>query len=139
MANQVNLPSVGTSHSKAGLCEEVFSILLAQSISITAQPHIIHRTKPFFSKQVQSEDNSSSSDLKLDAGPSEPISGHAVPVHQLHIMVLIHSIAHLTSVKSHPLLVTHKMQQPLWLKYLQLQQSKHLGVLPHVPTQDYQV
>ena len=69
MASQVNFPSVGTSNSEKGLYDEVFNILPGTVDAFRGAATYNSQDQAFsFHKQVRFEDNSSSPNLKPDAG-----------------------------------------------------------------------
>lgn len=82
LANQVNLPSVGSSHSEAGLHEEVFNILPGTVNQHHGAAMYNLQDQAFsFQKQVQFKDDSSSPYLKPDTGPHKTSSHttHNIP------------------------------------------------------------
>ena len=81
LASQTNLPSVATTHSGAGLREEVFNIRPATVNPCCGTAVYNSQDQTFFQKQVRFEDNSSSPDLKPEAGPSKLSSSHHIPHH----------------------------------------------------------
>ena len=89
LASQTSLPSVGSSHSGAGLCEEVFNILPGTVNPCRGTVTYNSQDQAFsFQKQVRFEDNSSSPDLKPDLGPHEPTFSQ--PVHSATLSLSSH-------------------------------------------------
>ena len=111
LASQASLPSVGSSHSGAGLHEEVFNILPG-----TVNPHRgtttynLHDQVFSFQKQVRFEDNSSSPNLKPDLDPHEPFSSQ--PVHSTTLPLSSHQHPH---TEHHFLLGLYHLIRPLML------------------------
>ena len=69
LAGQATLPSVGTSHTRSGLCEEVFKILPGTVNQCRGAAQYNSQDQAFsFHKQVRVEDNTSSPELRPDVG-----------------------------------------------------------------------
>ena len=67
LAGQASLPSVGTSHTRSGLCEEVFNILPGTVNQHRGAAQCQSQDQAFsFHRQVRFEDNTSSPELRPD-------------------------------------------------------------------------
>ena len=122
-ASQVNLPSVGVSHTQdgPGLCSEVFNFIPGTvnkqhgAAWYDSQDQAI-----LFHKQVWFKDRTSSPDLDHNTSISQ------LPKHLLHIAVLLISITCLISVKyHHSHLVINKMLPHFWQRFLLQLWQKH--------------
>ena len=93
LASQASLPSVGSSHSGVGLCEEVFNILPGTvNLHRSAATYNLQDQAFSFQKQERFEDNSNSPNLKPDLGPHEPLSSQ--PVHSTTLPLSSHQHPH---------------------------------------------
>ena len=81
LAGQATLPSVAASSSKAGLCQEVFNILLGTVNQCRGAAQYESQDQTFsFHKQVRFEDNNSSPELRPDVKSGGGRSSLMLPV-----------------------------------------------------------
>ena len=110
LASQVNLPSMGITHSHdgSGLHNEVFNFMPGTVNKQRGMAQYNSQDQAFsFHKQVRYEDGTSSPDLNHNA------TSGSIPKHQLHIVVLLTSTILLTLVRyHHSCLVLTRMLPP---------------------------
>ena len=81
LAGQATLPSIAASGSKAGLCQEVFNVLLGTVNPCRGAAQYESQDQAFsFHKQVRFEDNNSSPELRPDVKSGGGRSSLALPV-----------------------------------------------------------